>query len=297
MRIFLKKLLLSGCAMIGLALGFEAFIYVQMIDRRAHVHEDWLDFEKIDADIIFLGNSRTAGHIIPEHFEQPSYNIAYSGYTAQMGAYRLEYLLQKTSKPPQILLVQTDLSFAGNGGQMDNYPMKDGVLRYFFFDQIGINKYYQSFQNWRAYDAFVPLLRYKGYPLIFFKHLVGWNRWDRRGERGFWHTGKKVGDHLEITRNQDTQHLSLCQIDSICIANNIQLIGIIPPSFQNSLQPSQQELAAMQNNFEIWDFSNLFGDAESEFFYDKAHFNLEGAQIYSDSINARLVNFLAPNEN
>ena len=104
MRIFLKKLLLSGCAMIGLALGFEAFIYVQMIDRRAHVHEDWLDFEEIDADIIFLGNSRTAGHIIPEHFEQPSYNIAYSGYTAQMGAYRLEYLLQKTSKPPQILL-------------------------------------------------------------------------------------------------------------------------------------------------------------------------------------------------
>ena len=172
-------------------------MYWQMDNRRAHVLEDWPDMHGLNSELVFLGNSRTAGHVVPEvacrGFDMNCYNLAYDGYTSQMGGYRLEYLLDHAANHPKAVVVQLDLSFCRGDGRQDNYVMKDGVLRYFFLDQIGINQYYRNYNNWRELDAFIPLLRYKGYPLIFFKHLLGWNRWDRREKNGFWHTNKEVG--------------------------------------------------------------------------------------------------------
>lgn len=288
MKRLLSRIALFAFGLNALAFIIEGVIYMKMQGRRAHVHEDWPDMHGLAADIVFLGNSRTAGHVIPsivgKDIDAEVYNLAYDGYTSQMGYYRLDYLLRHASKQPDIVVLQTDLSFCV-GGSPSNFPMKDGVLRYFFLDQIGINNYYRNYVNWRELDAYIPLLRYKGYPLIFFKHLLGWNRWDRRSENGFWHTDKAVGFVLdEAPKNKDTP-LQLAGIDSLCNSHGIQLIGIIPPSPKSSYRPSNAKIWELQEDFPVWDFSNFFEAVESEYFYDGAHFSFKGAQEYSRAIH------------
>ena len=300
----MRRLVLNLGLFVGVTLlvglGIEAIIYWQMDNRRAHVHEDWPDMHGLEAELVFLGNSRTAGHVIPDiacqGLTESCYNLAYDGYTSQMGGCRLDYLLNNATHKPKTVVVQLDLSFCQGGGRQDNFPMKDGVLRYFFFDQIGINKYYRHYQNWRELDAFIPLLRYKGYPLIFFKHLLGWNRWDRRKTKGFWHTDKEVGFQMGDAPKDKNVSMSLGGIDSICQHNNIRLIGIIPPSPQSTYRPSDQKLDSLSRFMKIYDFSDLFEGYESEYFYDKAHFSLRGSKSYSRALNDSLSTLTLPDE-
>lgn len=292
--IFLLAIFLAACAI-------EAYIFIRMKDKRAHVHEDWPDMHGLDADVIFLGNSRTAGHVIPKTVGQglkaKFYNLGYDGYTSQMGAYRLEYLLEYAATKPKIVAVQFDTSFCTENGFQENFSMKDGVLRYFFLDQIGINRFYRNYNNWRELDAYLPLLRYKGYPLIFFKHLLGWNRWDRRSENGFWHTDKSVGFQLDAPpNNRDNLTASLSGIDSICIANGITLIAITPPSPSSSYRPSDAQIQSLSHRFNVWDYSDLFAESESSYFYDNAHFSQEGAQEYSHQLNNRFKELFATSD-
>ena len=298
MRRLILRMGLFVCVILIAGFGIEALIHSQMENKRAHLLEDWPDMHGLKENLLFLGNSRTAGHIIPDiacqSLAESCYNLAYHGYTSQMGGYRLEYFLEHASHPPEIVVVQLDLSFCQGDGRQDNFPMKDGVLRYFLFDQIGINQYYRHYNNWRELDAFIPLLRYKGYPLIFFKHLLGWNRWDRREKRGFWHTDKDVGFQMEDAVSDKNVSLSLCGIDSICQHNDIQLIGMIPPSPQSSYRPSNQKLDSLSRILTILDFSDLFENHESEYFYDKAHFSLEGAKVFSRALNDSLSYLVQP---
>lgn len=298
MRRLILRMGLFVCVILIAGFGIEALIHSQMENKRAHLLEDWPDMHGLKENLLFLGNSRTAGHIIPDiacqSLAESCYNLAYHGYTSQMGGYRLEYFLEHASHPPEIVVVQLDLSFCQGDGRQDNFPMKDGVLRYFLFDQIGINQYYRHYNNWRELDAFIPLLRYKGYPLIFFKHLLGWNRWDRREKRGFWHTDKDVGFQMEDAVSDKNVSISLSGIDSICQHNNIQLIGMIPPSPQSSYRPSNQKLDSMSRFMKIYDFSDLFENHESEYFYDKAHFSLEGAKVFSRALNDSLSYLVQP---
>ena len=112
------------------------------------------------------------------------HNIAYSGYRMRMGLDRIRFAMDHAKEKPTWILFQSDLSYLAESRIQDNYPMKDGVLRYFLFDQLGINTYYRQYENWRELDAWLPLLRYKGYPLIFAKHCLGWDRWDKRETKG-----------------------------------------------------------------------------------------------------------------
>ena len=123
---------------------------------------------------------------------------------------------------------------------------------------------------------------------MFFKHFLGWNRWDRRENKGFWHTDKDVGFQIEDAPMDKNVSISLCGIDSICQSNNIQLIGIVPPSPQSSYRPSNQKLDSLSRFMRVYDFSNLFEDRESEYFYDKAHFSLDGAKRFSRALNDSL---------
>ena len=271
----------------------ELFIFWQMDNRRAHLLEDWPDMKGLDVDIVFLGNSRIAGHVVPDiachDVGKSCYNLAYHGYTSQMGAHRLDYLLDNAARKPKSVAVQLDLSFCAREGVQKNFPMKDGVLRYFFWDNIGINKYFRDYENWRELDAYIPLLRYKGYPLVFVKHVLGWNRWDRRAGKGFWHTDKRVGFELENAPLDSNMPVSLCGIDSICSKQNIELIGIIPPSPRSCFRPAEHILDSLSQSIVILDYSNLFAGQESAYFYDQAHFSSAGAEYFSQKLNADLL--------
>lgn len=289
MKLLLKKMVFFAIVIVFTAGALEAWLFIRMKERRAHVLEDWPDLMALESDFVFLGNSRTAGHVIPKRIEQQGlrgYNIAYDGFTSHMGASRLDFLLTH-SNPPKYVFVQCDLSFISGNGRLKNFPMKDGMLRFFFLDQLGINQYFREYENWREADTYVPLLRYKGYPLMFVKHVLGWDRWNRKENLGFWHTDKEVGFELKDPIDAVQDKLHLCGIDSICREHDIELIGLIPPSPQSIYRPKTSALQKLNSDFEIWDFSKLFATSEKEYFYDKAHFSFRGAQIYSDSISAR----------
>ena len=290
--LFLVVLLLVG-------LGIEAIVYWQMDNRRAHVHEDWPDMHGLNAELVFLGNSRTAGHVIPEvvlrGLAESCYNLAYDGYTSQMGAYRLGTYWTTQQTTPRQSLSNSICHFAKGMG--DKTITHEGwgasiLLLGPNWDQPIL----PPLRQLREMDAFIPLLRYKGYPLIFFKHLLGWNRWDRREKKGFWHTNKEIGFQMEEAPSDKNVSLSLCGIDSICQHNHIQLIGMIPPSPQSSYRPSNQKLDSLSRFLKVLDFSNLFENHEAEYFYYKAHLSLDGAKLFSRVLHDSLSYLVQPVE-
>ena len=127
----MKRLIQQG-AFLFRVLGVDrdcagTWLHVRMQDRRAHILEDWPDMHSLEADLVFLGNSRTAEHLIPtvacEGLNQSCYNLAYDGYSVQMGAYRLDYLLRNGKRKPKFVALQVDLSFClgdGTGEKLSN---------------------------------------------------------------------------------------------------------------------------------------------------------------------------------
>lgn len=293
MKRFFSQVVLFVIISLACALTFEAFIYVQMRDRRAHVHEDWPDIANLDVDYLIVGDSRSSGHLIPSVIDSITgmrgYNIAYDGYRIKMGLNRLRYCLNNAKATPQYVLIQSDLSYMADSRIQSNYPMKDGVLRYFWLDQLGINPFYESYENWRQADTWIPMLRYKGYPLIFAKHVWGWNKWDKRPDQGYWHLTRSVGFHGNESQPKSTEKLNYFNLLDIQDDFGFTTIGFIPPSPANRWRPKQSAIDSLRGIFKVVDHSDLFHKSESQYFYDKSHFSKKGAIEYSTIIGNELL--------
>ena len=291
MRSFLNNLLSIALFFYSLLMVTELLLYVRMQNNRAHALEDWPDLVDCNFDVIFLGSSRTAEHVIPDIVETNTrlmvYNMGYDGFGINMAKNRLEYYLENCKKQPEIIILEADFPFCSKKRSAGNFLMKEGVLRYFFLDQLGINKYFRPFDNWRSADEYAPVLRYKGFPLTFLKHLYGWNKWDRRTEKGFWYPKNAPITFSNLSVNRDAQH-TFAGVDSICHLNGIEFIGLMPPSINGEMQPNDSILAKIEASHTLWNFSLLF-QGDSMLFRDNRHLTLEGAHLYSHELNKNLL--------
>ena len=292
MRRFLHQavLFLLACLLVGYAV--EGIVYVRMMDKRAHVHEDWPDLKGLDCDYWIVGDSRTTGHLIPSVVDSVTgmtgHNIAYSGYRMRMGLDRIRFAMDHAKEKPTWILFQSDLSYLAESRIQDNYPMKDGVLRYFLFDQLGINTYYRQYENWRELDAWLPLLRYKGYPLIFAKHCLGWDRWDKRETKGYWRLERSVGFATSEKETRTDENLVLFDLLELQDQHEFKIMGFIPPSPGARWQPSAEAVSRLERHFPIIDHTRLFANAEGQYFHDRSHFSAKGAFEFSELIGNAL---------
>lgn len=293
MRRFLHQaaLFLLACLLVGYAV--EGILYARMMDKRSHVHEDWPDLKGLDCDYWIVGDSRTTGHLIPSVLDSitgmSGHNIAYSGYRVRMGLDRIRFAMEHAKAKPKWILFQSDLSYLAESRVQDNYPMKDGVLRYFLFDQLGINAYYRRYENWRELDAWLPLLRYKGYPLIFAKHCLGWDRWDKRETKGYWRLERNVGFTPSETEVKMDDELLLFDLFELQQEHGFELLGFIPPSPGARWQPTPQSLSKLKSLYPVVDLTTLFAEAEGDYFHDRSHFSEQGALEFSERIGEALL--------
>ena len=285
--IFLFSWLLFGYAL-------EGALALRMMDKRAHIHEDWPDLKGLDCDYWIVGDSRTDGHLIPSVIDSitgmKGYNIAYSGYRIRMGLDRIRFAMEHAKTKPKWILLQSDLSYLAESRIQDHFPMKDGVLRYFLFNQLGINDFYRRYENWRELDAWLPLLRYKGYPLIFGKHCLGWDRWDKRETKGYWRLERGVGFTASEKEPRMDENLLLYDLLELQDKHGFNLLGFIPPSPGSRWQPSKKEIAKLAHHFNIVDHTSLFARTEETYFHDRSHFSEVGAIEYSELIGQVLNN-------
>ena len=292
MKHFLLFLLKAGLVFLIIGFTFEAVLHLQMRDKRAHVLEDWEDIRGLNDEVWFIGDSRTSTHVHPVELEKQCgksiYNLGYDGFRVKMGKERVEYALAHARTRPKYVVLQVDNSYIAQRRVQNNFPMKDGMLRYFFFDPLKINQHFNHYDNWRQSDSYIPILRYKGYPLMFTKHLLGWNRWDKRKQKGFWNIVVATSAPQSNQEEALPKQLVLLGIDSILDAHGIELIGFIPPS-QNGLdRPPTSLLDSLMGKREIWDFSLLLDSAEFNFFRDPRHFSIEGVSIFTSHLAAEL---------
>ena len=297
MQRFLHQAALFLLAYLLVGYAVEGIVYVRMMDKRAHVHEDWPDLKGLDCEYWIVGDSRTTGHLIPSVVDSVTgmtgHNIAYSGYRMRMGLDRIRFAIEHAQEKPKWILFQSDLSYLAESRIQDNYPMKDGVLRYFLFDQLGINAYYRRYENWRELDAWIPLLRYKGYPLIFAKHCLGWDRWDKREAKGYWRLERGVGFTASEKETRMDEDLLLFDLLELQDRHGFKLVGFIPPSPGSRWQPSGEEISELQRHFPVIDHTRLFAHAESEYYHDRSHFSERGAEEYSELIGGELNRLVA----
>ena len=293
MQRFLHQATLFLLAYLLVGYAVEGIVYVRMMDKRAHVHEDWPDLKGLGCDYWIVGDSRTTGHLIPSVVDSVTgmngHNIAYSGYRMRMDLDRIRFAMEHAEKKPKWILFQSDLSYLAESRIQDNYPMKDGVLRYFLFDQLGINAYYRRYENWRELDAWLPLLRYKGYPLIFAKHCLGWDRWDKRETKGYWRLERSVGFKASEKETRMDEDLLLFDLLELQDLHGFQILGFIPPSPGSRWQPSAAAVSKLQRHFPVIDHTRLFAHAEVDYYHDRSHFSQRGAQEYSALIGNALV--------
>lgn len=288
--LFQAALFLLACLLVGYAV--EGILYVRMMDKRAHVHEDWPDLKGLDCDYWIVGDSRTTGHLIPSVVDSVTgmtgHNIAYSGYRMRMGLDRIRFAMEHALEKPSWILFQSDLSYLAESRIQDNYPMKDGVLRYFLFDQLGINNYYRRYENWRELDAWLPLLRYKGYPLIFAKHCLGWDRWDKGETKGYWRLERGVGFTASQKETRMDEDLLLFDLLELQDRHGFRILGFIPPSPGSRWQPSAEAVSKLERHFPVIDHTRFFARTEAEYFHDRSHFSERGAAEYSMEVGAAL---------
>lgn len=292
MKHFLLFLLKAGLVFLMMGFTLEVVLHLQMRDKRAHVLEDWEDLRGLNDEVWFIGDSRTSTHVQPLELEKQCgksiYNLGYDGFRVKMGKERVEYALTHARTKPKYVVLQVDNSYIAQRRVQNNFPMKDGVLRYFFLDPLEINRHFKHYENWRQSDSFIPLLRYKGYPLMFTKHLLGWNRWDKRKQKGFWNNVGATSAPPTAQEEAPPKQLVLLGIDSLLDAHGIELIGFIPPSRKGFDTPPTSLLDSLMGNRNVWDFSLLLDSAESNVFRDSRHFSMEGVSIFTSHLAAEL---------
>ena len=289
---FVTYLLKAGLLFLLLSFALEAVLHLQMRDKRAHVLEDWEDIRGLNDEVWFIGDSRTSTHVDPLEIEKQCgksvYNLGYDGFRVKMGKERISYALTHARTKPKYLVLQVDNSYIAQRRVQSNFPMKDGMLRYFFLDPIQINQHFQDYDNWRQSDGYIPLLRYKGYPLIFAKHLLGWHKWDKRKQKGFWNKAGAGSVPPSPHEAAPPEQLVLFGIDSMLDAHGIELIGYIPPSSQGLDSPPTALLDSLMDGREVWDFSLLLDSVEFNVFKDPRHFSMEGVTIFTSHLAARI---------
>ncbi len=264
--------------------------------KAAHNFEDWHRLENIDAEVIFVGNSRTWVHFDPMHFEKvtglSSYCLAEDGYGIPLLYGKVVKYLE-SNNPPRYLILQVDPSMVR---RRENIYNKDTFLKYIFLDRESINSYLSGYNGFSRLEVFTPLLRYKGYFDVFLKHLLGIEKYNR--VRGFNNT-KEVwgGEELREDRTWDYDSREYGYIDRIrklCESKGIILKSHFPPLtkelYESIAGKDDIESYLARIGVEYIDWNKLMdrNTFSKRYFHNHLHLNSHGVQKMNDLIDKHI---------
>ena len=254
-------------------------------------------------DFLILGPSRAKHGIDPAQLTAlgNGYNLGINGTTVLNSELVLDILIRNNVRPKTVIL-SADLSDYGEDKRSD---MLDQLKKVYPYDTPLIKKYVQKLGYVEEAKYFFGLYRYNRKIAN-----IGFNFLKRNTiNNGNGYVGlpdmKDLPEHDYHPENfiyvkESTNAQALKHIQQICEENNIKLIVVFSPSYQNAYyNEAQQKLMIddlKQEDITVIDLSNINTHPElnsKQYWRDALHFNASGAEAFSKILNTEIKNLLS----
>ncbi len=298
----MKKFLLNASVflllLVGLLFLLDIFITKglrKMEDFRFQVWTDIVD-AKIDADVIFLGNSRAAMHFDVPVFDSitssNSYNLGIEGYPFNIQYLRF-FSYVKHCGMPECVILNVDYSLFGYGTFSAN---KEQILPYFSDSYIRSNIVDLGFSK---YDVTLPFYRYFGYTrelywglleglkIKHFVHAPAYKGFTPRDSIGY-HDNNGMGNMANV----DKRTVSLFEkFVEWCDINEVELILVQMPiyDYENTIHQIENynsytsliDTIVHDYNLTYMNYGNDERFQSKELYNDKVHLHADAARIFT----------------
>lgn len=272
--------------------SIEAVLHANY-NKRTSDFEDWHTLDGINADVLFVGNSRTWVHYDPQHwgttFNKKFYCLAQDGYTINILYAKLEKYLEDNKKP-DVIFLQVDPLFVDN---RPGFYSKESFLKYIFLDKEGINHALRYMQGYVVADEYIPLLRYKGNLDKLVEHLKGIEKYTRTD--GFLAKDQEwdVPDEDSLYKwNYKSEYLNeITRFKDLCDREGIKLVTHYPPVFYKLYPRTGNEDTLLSllrshnipyidwNQMDTWDIQPMF--------FNNTHLNVNGVAHLNEIVTEK----------
>ena len=286
MRRFLCNLAVLGLVTMLIACLLESMLKIKF-QQPTDIYQDWQVLDKINAQILFVGNSRTVTHFNSSAISSASgksvYCLGTLGYSQELILHKLDVYLEK-NVAPEILFLQVGPTFNKN---TQSFYAKTIYRKYLFQDRFGIHSKTIQLDGANYVDRYLPLFRYRGDLHRFIQDLFCIKpKAQRLGGYNQPQEDKWNGDNIgTLASDIEFDHDLLDSAIKIIKQNkklvNTQVILSIPPFTTNvyaKIDWGNLEQTALQNDFALVDWNKLGVSCYSStaFFRDNYHLNSIG---------------------
>ena len=260
----------------------------------------WNDIyaKKIDVDVAIYGGSRAWTQInapmISDSLNKSSYNFGVDGHNFQLQYLRhLEYL--KYNSPPKTIILSVDFATLQKRKDLYNYSQ---LLPYMLWNDT-IYKYTKDYEGFSNTDYKIPLIRYIGEFSLFLKstlnkdrkkRIQGYSGRSKNWNNDFNNAQKKIKKQVYKT---DSSTVSLFNdFLRTCKKSDINVILVYTPFYHEGFDfiEKHQEIInsfkEIANKYQLSfiDYSKDSICYDKQFFYNSAHLNKKGADLFTNKL-------------
>lgn len=266
--------------------------------------QDWQLLEGQNAEVVWVGNSRTAFHFDTPQIEKKTgkrnYTVGQDGHNVRMLYHKLDVYLNG-NPAPQYLFFQADPIILSEGRFW--WYGRSLFLKYLWLDRFEIQSKNAHLLGHKKLDEFIPTLRYVGEPVRYIRDALGIP--DKRNcSQGFLKQAKEWENPVPFVYNGE-----VWEVDTILAHWVIQKLSNDPRLIETEVYMSIPPIAApihpyldpdrvvrqlsSANGLKYIDW-NLVHDMgterynDSTLFYNFSHLNHRGTAVLTEDV----VNFL-----
>jgi hypothetical protein len=301
MKKFLLNFLKFICAFILMMGIFEIFII--NLPSEFKNKSSYLNENKDDIEILFLGSSHTQKAVNPEFIDSKSINLAHVGQSLDTDLYLLKKM---TNQLKNLKLVFIELSYHILEEEPDG---KDHWRNHLYLKYYNLNKFERP-------SFFLDQSLIYSNPKFFLRQIIfnkrnekfndyGYNLNDVNIFKGLNYNIESISNssykrlkhrHKEINLSFYNKNIKILNdFVEICKKQNIRIIVHIPPVYKTYINEMDYEKKnrrdSLINFFDFkkvniinWEFENL----DVKLFSDDDHLNKDGAELYSRFLNKKI---------
>ena len=302
MKNFIRKGLIFGLILLGWLSILQLIISIRINNKSVNGQDNLDQTSNINADILFIGNSRCITSINPAVFKNEGLSVVNLGLHGHPNmsyvVSRLNHYLRNNSKKPRIVLFNLD-PYSCNG---KSKFMKDRFARYAFGNSLKYHELtdYFDFDYCEKYVPAYALLKYrKIFDCLFLNNRSTFLQLGFESNTGDLCLEKfsknEIDEHISLYRKRSEDFdlkKEITQLQDFCNSHKIKLIGFQLPVYQiiRTKNFDQTKHLADQLGLTFFDLGSLQHSNNCSLFKDKNHLNSKGADYFSAKIAKSLRN-------
>jgi hypothetical protein len=318
MKNFLSKLFIISISMFLLLWCLQSLIDNGLRINKKNLYQDWYKIYNTDinADIVFLGSSRTVKHYDPKIFEDNFNSVSYN-----LGTYGTRFDMQKLkyniyldiNKPPKIIIQNVDIKSLQ---QTNNLYSKEQYLPYYTLQNY---KYLKLGDESLTMEYIVPMYKYRSFYRLFEDVYEGYAGMEQAGQQNYkgyypsdisWNyefeqkTKENQNNQFDYSDLNINKRMNIfSELLSDLKKTDTYIFLVWAPEIHERLVLEGKTLTKVRSEYDriakanervyFIDFTKDSICYNKKYFYNWFHLNKDGAELFSqrvaDSVNKYLI--------